>query len=214
MAMDDLTKRQQDILAFLKEQIAANGYPPSVREICEAIGLSSTSTVHSHLNTLEAKGFIRREANGARTITLVDDADDPESTNHLLEDDPYANTQVLPLLGRVAAGEPILAEQNIEETLVLPTSLVGDAGSFLLEVHGESMIEAGILDGDYVVVKEQSDASNGDIVVALLDDSATVKTFYRDSGRIRLQPQNPTMDPIYPDQVTILGKVVALLRTL
>ena len=214
MAMEDLTKRQQDILAFLKEQIAANGYPPSVREICEAIGLSSTSTVHSHLNTLEAKGFIRREANGARTITLVEDSDDPESTSSLLEDDPYANTQVLPLLGRVAAGEPILAEQNIEETLVLPTSLVGDAGSFLLEVHGESMIEAGILDGDYVVVKEQSDASNGDIVVALLDDSATVKTFYRDSNRVRLQPQNPTMDPIYPDQVTILGKVVALLRTL
>lgn len=214
MALEDLTGRQRDILAFLKEQIALNGYPPSVREICEAIGLSSTSTVHSHLNTLEAKGFIRREANGARTITLVEGADDPASSAGLLENDPYANTQVLPLVGRVAAGEPILAEQNIEETLVLPTSLVGDAGSFLLEVHGESMIEAGILDGDYVVVKEQQDAVNGDIVVALLDDSATVKTFYRDSGRIRLQPQNPTMDPIYPDQVTILGKVVALLRTL
>ncbi|MDR1422059.1 MAG: transcriptional repressor LexA [Coriobacteriales bacterium] len=208
---DDLTERQQAILDFLVESTAKNGYPPSVREIGEAVGLSSSSTVHSHLSSLEAKGFIKRDPSSARALTVVgQEASDPASS----ASDPFRNVVMLPLLGRVAAGEPILAQQNIEETLTLPTQIVGDSSSFLLTVRGESMIEAGILDGDYVVVREQATASNGEIVVALIEDEATVKTFYRESDRIRLQPENPRMDPIYVRDVQILGKVVALLRAL
>jgi repressor LexA len=207
----DPTGRQQAILDFLAEFSARNGYPPSVREIGDAVGLSSPSTVHSHLNQLEAKGFIKRDPSSARALTLVDQSSsDPASSIS----DPLRNVVVLPVVGRVAAGEPILAEQNIEETLTLPTQIVGDSSSFLLTVRGESMIEAGIFDGDYVVVKEQPTANNGEIVVALIDDAATVKTFYREADRIRLQPENPSMDPIYVRDVTILGKVIALLRTL
>jgi repressor LexA len=221
-----LSERQQEILIFLRDFIAKNGYPPSVREIGEAVGLSSSSTVHSHLNTLENKGFIRRDPSSARALTIIEEVDDVGATQpvtlngslDLTSRGPSTrlprNVVELPLVGCVAAGAPILAEQNIEDSLLLPTQIVGDTSSFLLTVRGESMIEAGILDGDYVVVKEQSTASNGEIVVALIDDEATVKTFYREPERIRLQPENHTMQPIYVRNVTILGKVIALLRTL
>jgi repressor LexA len=219
-----LSERQQDILRFLRAFIAKSGYPPSVREIGEAVGLSSSSTVHSHLNALENKGFIRRDPSSARALTVIDQGEDtPQGTDAtgftkptLLEAPARLprNVVELPLVGRVAAGAPILAEQNIEESLILPTQIVGDTSSFLLTVRGESMIEAGILDGDYVVVKEQPTAHNGEIVVALIGDEATVKTFYREPNRIRLQPENHSMEPIYTRDVTILGKVIALLRTL
>jgi repressor LexA len=218
-----LSERQRDILAFLRESIAKNGYPPSVREIGEAVGLSSSSTVHSHLNTLENHGFIRRDPSSARALTVLGrkvEAAGPHDAlrNAVGKVEPPTrlprNVVELPLVGRVAAGAPLLAEQNIEESLLLPTQLVGDTGSFLLTVKGESMIEAGILDGDYVVVREQPTASNGEIVVALIDDEATVKTFYQEPDRIRLQPENQSMEPIYARDVTILGKVIALLRTL
>ncbi|MDR2587052.1 MAG: transcriptional repressor LexA [Coriobacteriales bacterium] len=216
-----LSERQRGILRFLRESIAKNGYPPSVREIGEAVGLSSSSTVHSHLNTLENHGFIRRDPSSARALTIIgpktDAAASRGTTRTTAAEAPTRlprNVVELPLVGRVAAGAPLLAEQNIEESLLLPTQLVGDTGSFLLTVKGESMIEAGILDGDYVVVKEQPTASNGEIVVALIDDEATVKTFYREPDRVRLQPENQSMEPIYARDVTILGKVIALLRTL
>jgi repressor LexA len=222
-----LSERQGDILDFLEGFIAKNGYPPSVREIGEAVGLSSSSTVHSHLNTLENKGLIRRDPSSARALTITGQGEKrlgivrpsgakgggADGQGAPLERLPR-NVVELPVVGRVAAGAPILAEQNVEESFVLPTQVVGDTGSFLLTVKGESMIEAGILDGDYVVVKEQPTANNGEIVVALLDDEATVKTFYREPDRIRLQPENSSMEPIYTRDVTILGKVIALLRTL
>jgi repressor LexA len=216
-----LSERQQEILCFLKAFITKNGYPPSVREIGEAVGLSSSSTVHSHLNALENKGFIRRDPSSARALTVIDQDEGLPRAFAPTEPRPSEilprlprNVVELPLVGRVAAGSPILAEQNIEESLLLPTQIVGDTSSFLLTVRGESMIEAGILDGDYVVVKEQPTAHNGEIVVALIDDEATVKTFYREPDRIRLQPENHSMEPIYVRDVTILGKVIALLRTL
>jgi repressor LexA len=212
---NNLSDRQQGILDFLGDFIAKNGYPPSVREIGEAVGLSSSSTVHSHLNALENKGFIKRDPSSARALTVIDHNCQPMAD--IVDIKPArlpAHTVELPLLGRVAAGTPSYAEQNIEDTMVLPTQIVGDYSSFLLTVKGESMIEAGIFDGDYVVVKEQNTASNGDIVVALIDDEATVKTFYREPDRIRLQPENHTMEPIYSRDVMILGKVIALLRTM
>jgi repressor LexA len=219
------SERQRDILDFLEAFIDKNGYPPSVREIGEAVGLSSSSTVHSHLNALENKGFIKRDPSSARALTVIGHkeakARSANPQNHSSEDRQEAyqerlprNVVALPLVGRVAAGAPALAEQNIEDSLVLPTQIVGDTGSFLLTVRGESMIDAGIFDGDYVVVKEQPTANNGEIVVALIDDEATVKTFYREPDRIRLQPENRSMEPIYARDVTILGKVIALLRTL
>jgi repressor LexA len=225
-----LSERQGGILRFLEGFIAENGYPPSVREIGEAVGLSSSSTVHSHLNALENKGFIRRDPSSARALTVIGRDGEtrtsaaPEALAGIPADGGLTtaaapprlprNVVELPLVGQVAAGTPIFAEQNIEESLILPTQIVGDAGSFLLTVRGESMIEAGILDGDYVVVKEQPTANNGEIVVALINDEATVKTFYREQGHIRLQPENHTMEPIYARDVTILGKVIALLRAL
>ncbi|MCL1879370.1 MAG: transcriptional repressor LexA [Actinomycetia bacterium] len=212
MQGSDLSKRQKEVLDFLRAYIDQNAYPPSVREICEAVGLSSPSTVHAHLNSLEEKGYIRREGAAARAISLIeadDGASPSEDFDHLLR-----NVVSLPLVGQVAAGAPILAVENIEENLPLPKQVVGDTASFLLTVRGESMIDAGILNGDYVVVREQPTANNGDIVVALIDDEATVKTFYRETDRIRLQPENPTMEPIYVRDVTILGRVIALLRRL
>jgi repressor LexA len=210
-----LSERQQEILEFLRDSVMEHGYPPSVREIGEAVGLSSSSTVHSHLNSLEDKGFIRRDPSSARALTIVDQGEKAvEAREGELHPRLPRNVVELPLVGRVAAGAPLLAEQNIEESLLLPTQIVGDTSSFLLTVKGESMIEAGIFDGDYVVVKEQPTAHNGDIVVALIEDEATVKTFYREADRIRLQPENHHMEPIYVRDVTILGKVIALLRTL
>lgn len=202
----ELTKRQQQILDFIRADLHRRGYPPSVREIGEAVGLSSSSTVHSHLAALEAKGFIRRDPSKPRALEVLDFRETHRNID-------YGSVRAVPVVGQVAAGSPILAAENIEQTMSLPTEMA-DEGTFILRVKGESMIEAGILDGDFVVVKQQQTAQNGEIVVALLEDSATVKTFYREADRIRLQPENSTMDPIYSRDVSILGKVVALFRRL
>jgi repressor LexA len=203
-----ITKRQQAVLDCIEDFIAEKGYGPTVREVCERLGLSSPSTVHVHLKALEDKGLINRDPLKSRSITLAH-MDDAPSSVPVAE---YGNIVTLPLVGDVAAGTPILAEENITETISLPTEIVGDSASFLLSVHGESMIEAGINDGDYIVVKEQPTANNGEIVVALIDDGATVKRFYRESDHIRLQPENSSMDPIIVHDCTIVGKVVALFR--
>lgn len=200
----ELTKRQQQILDFIRGEIHRVGYPPSVREIGEAIGLSSSSTVHSHLAALETKGFIRRDPSKPRALEVLDFRDTETAID-------YGHVHSVPVVGQVAAGQPILAAENIEQTLPLPAEFAGEQ-TFILRVRGESMIEAGIFEGDFVVVKQQPTASNGDIVVAMIDDEATVKTFYREADRIRLQPENSSMEPIYARDVTILGKVVALFR--
>ena len=202
----ELQKRQQEILDFIRGEVHRCGYPPSVREIGHAVGLSSSSTVHSHLAALEAKGFIRRDPSKPRALEVLDFRENDRGID-------YGQVSVVPLVGQVAAGSPILAAENIESTMSLPAELAGD-NTFILKVRGESMIEAGILDGDFVVVRQQQTAENGQIVVAMIDDSATVKAFYRETDRIRLQPENATMEPIYARDVTILGKVVALFRKL
>ncbi|PWM30915.1 MAG: transcriptional repressor LexA, partial [Coriobacteriia bacterium] len=178
------------------------------------VGLASPSTVHMHLKALESAGLIKRDPKKPRTIeVLPEDGEEEPQKLAEVKQDANNNCISLPVVGRVAAGTPILAEQNVEESLTLPTSIVGDSSSFILRVRGESMINAGIFDGDYIVVKQQSDAHNGEIIVALIDDSATVKTFYREKDRIRLQPENDTMEPIYADSPTIIGKVTALIRS-
>lgn len=202
----EVTKRQQQILDFVCAEIHRKGYPPSVREIGDAVGLSSSSTVHSHLAALEAKGMIRRDPSKPRALEVLDFRDGDLGVD-------YGNVRSVPLVGSVAAGQPILAAENIEQTMCLPTE-IADERTFLLRVRGESMIEVGIFDGDFVVVRQQPTADNGDIVVAMIDEEATVKTFYREPDRIRLQPENAALDPIYSRDVTILGKVVALFRKL
>ena len=196
--MRDPKQNQQKILDFIKREIELKGYPPSVREICTAVGLKSTSTVHAHLNHLEAQGLIRRDSTKPRALEVID------------------GTQVrgrsIPLVGRVTAGQPILAIENIEDYLMLPQSLVGLDELFCLRVQGESMIGAGIFDGDILVVRRQETAENGEIVVALVEDEATVKRFYKENGHFRLQPENDAMKPIIVPSVVILGKVVSLLR--
>ena len=216
MPKGKLGKRQQAIYDYIRSYSAEHGYPPSVREIGSAVGLASPSTVHMHLKTLEEFGLIKRDSKKPRTIEVMakDQASTSEEKLAEVKQDVASNVITLPLVGRVAAGTPILAEQNVEETLSLPTSIVGDASSFILRVRGESMVNAGIFDGDYIVVKEQNEAHDGEIVVALIDDSATVKTFYREKDRIRLQPENDTMEPIYAENPTILGKVTALIRSM
>ena len=214
MATKGLGKRQKQIYDYLCAYSAEHGYPPSVREIGKAVGLASPSTVHMHLKFLEENGYIKRDSNKPRAIEVKGGQPKEEQRVVSVQQDLDANLISLPLVGRVAAGEPILAEQNVEECLSLPTSIVGDASSFILRVRGDSMINAGIFDGDYIVVKEQHDAHNGEIVVALIDDSATVKTFYREPDRIRLQPENDTMEPIYTQNPTILGRVTALIRSM
>ena len=213
MARGKLGKRQLAIYDFIRSYSDEHGYPPSVREIGAAVGLASPSTVHMHLKVLEEQGLIKRDSKKPRTIEVM--GKQAASGQHLAEvtQDVDRDVITLPVVGRVAAGTPILAEQNIEDRLSLPTSVVGDASSFVLRVRGESMINAGIFDGDYIVVKEQSGAHDGEIVVALIDDSATVKTFYRERDRIRLQPENDTMEPIYVENPTILGRVTALIRS-
>lgn len=215
MARDKLSKRQTAIYEYICEYTRERGYPPSVREIGAAVGLASPSTVHMHLKVLQERGYIKRDSKKPRTIEVVSDGQE-DSTARLASPTQNASTNEmhLPLVGRVAAGLPILAEQNVEETLTLPTSIVGDDSSFILRVRGQSMINAGIFDGDYIVVKEQHDAHDGEIVVALIDDSATVKTFYRERDRVRLQPENDTMEPIYVMNPTILGRVTALIRSI
>lgn len=216
MAKGKLGKRQVAIYEFIRSYTDEHGYPPSVREIGAAVGLASPSTVHTHLKVLEEHGLIKRDSKKPRTIEVMGKDRQPEGAQPIASValDPSTGLISLPVVGRVAAGTPILAEQNVEETLTLPTAVVGDASSFILRVRGDSMIGAGIFDGDYLVVTEQHDAHDGEIVVALIDDSATVKTFYRERDRVRLQPENDTMDPIYVTNPVILGRVTALLRSL
>lgn len=209
-----LTKRQQQILDYIRTCIETKHYPPSVREIGEAIGLSSPSTVHAHLNALEAKGYITRDGAKSRSMAITSSQDLAPASGHAPSTEFNGNTLVqLPLVGRVAAGTPILAEQNIEEEIPLPTSLFGDRNSFLLTVHGDSMIDAGIFDGDTLLVREQSSASNGDIVVAMIEDGATVKSYYKEKDCIRLQPHNEAMEPIFTRDAQILGVVTGLFRS-
>ena len=216
MARGKLGKRQLAIYEFIRSYSNEHGYPPSVREIGAAVGLASPSTVHMHRKVLEEQGLIRRDSKKPRTIEVVGKQGEVEESEPLASpaQDVDRGLISLPLVGRVAAGVPILAEQNVEETLSLPTSIVGDSSSFILRVRGQSMVNAGIFDGDYIVVKEQHDAHNGEIVVALIDDSATVKTFYRERDRVRLQPENDSMEPIYVENPVILGRVTALVRSI
>lgn len=208
-----VTKRQQAVLDCIENCIREKGYGPTVREVCQSLGLSSPSTVHVHLKALEEKGLIKRDALKSRSIALTYPLERQEATAAILEPS-FSKVINVPLVGNVAAGSPILAEENITDTISLPTDIVGDAPSFMLSVRGESMIEAGINDGDYVVVKEQPVANNGDIVVAIIDDGATVKRFYKERDHIRLQPENSSMEPIITHDCSIAGKVVAVFRRL
>ena len=202
MATGKISEKQREILEYIKQEILQRGYPPAVREICEAVHLKSTSSVHSHLETLEKNGFIRRDPTKPRAIEILDDGFN-------LTRREVVN---VPVVGQVAAGEPILAEQNIQDYFPIPVEYMPNAETFMLKVKGESMINAGIFSGDTVLVQRQSDARNGDMVVALVDDSATVKTFYKEDGHYRLQPENDTMDPIIVDQCEVLGKVFGVFR--
>ena len=191
-------ENQQKILDFIKSEIEQKGYPPSVREICAAVGLKSTSTVHAHLNHLEEQGLIRRDSTKPRALEVLDGS--------------HARGRSVPLVGRVTAGMPILAIENIEDHLVLPQSMLGQDDIFCLRVSGDSMIDIGILDGDIVVLRQQSTAENGEIVVAMVDDEATLKRIYYEYGHVRLQPENSTMAPIIVDNAEVLGKLIALVR--
>ena len=197
-----ISKKQEEILNYIKNEILERGFPPAVREICQAVGLKSTSSVHSHLESLERNGYIRRDPTKPRAIEILD-----ESFNMIRRE--MVN---VPIIGTVAAGQPILAEQNIEGYFPIPTEYMPNKQSFMLKVKGESMINAGIFDGDKVLVKQQATAENGDIVVALVDDSATVQTYYKENGHYRLQPENDSMDPIIVDKCEILGKVFGVFR--
>lgn len=201
---EDLSQNQIKILDFIKNQIQKKGYPPSVREICEGVNLKSTSTVHRHLEKLETKGYIRKDPTKPRAIEVLDKTE--ENTF------PIKKTVDIPIIGRVTAGEPILAVEHVEDTFPVPAEMVERGPLFMLKVQGDSMINAGILSGDYVIVKQQNDAINGDIVVALLDDEATVKRFYKEKDYIRLQPENDVMSPIITKDAVILGKVIGLYR--
>ena len=204
MAREQLSDKQQQILEFIKRRILDKGYPPAVREICEAVNLRSTSSVHSHLVTLERKGYIHRDPTKPRAIEIIDD------------DFNLARREIIniPVVGTVTAGEPILAVQNIEDYFPMLPDRISNKNTFMLHVRGESMINAGILDGDLVIVEQQSTAENGDIVVAMIEDSATVKTFYKEDGYYRLQPENDSMEPIIVNEVSIIGKVVGLYRSM
>lgn len=211
---EKVTKRQQAVLDCIEECIREKGYGPTVREVCQSLGLSSPSTVHVHLKALENKGLIKRDPLKSRSIALTYPLEGLPALESNVVQPSFSKLVNVPLVGNVAAGAPILAEENITDTITLPTDIVGDSPSFLLSVRGESMIEAGINDGDYVVVKEQPVANNGDIVVAIIDDGATVKRFFKESDHIRLQPENSTMDPIITTDCAIAGKVVAVFRRL
>ena len=202
MGYGKISSKQQEILDYIKEEILKRGYPPAVREICEAVHLKSTSSVHSHLETLEKNGYIRRDPTNPRAIEICDDNFQMVRTEMVS----------LPIIGQVAAGLPILAEENIESYFPVPAEMVPHGDSFILRVKGDSMINAGILSGDKIFVNACNSARNGDMVVALIDDSATVKTFYREDGHVRLQPENDTMDPIIVDDCQILGIVFGVFR--
>lgn len=214
MSRDKLSKRQAAIYDYICSYTKERGFPPSVREIGSAVGLASPSTVHMHLKVLQERGLIRRDSKKPRTIEVVSTDSDRSDGLATVVQDVNNNIITLPIVGRVAAGTPILAQENIEESISLPTNIVSDSSSFVLRVRGQSMVNAGIFDGDYVVVKEQHDAHDGEIVVALIDESATVKTFYREKDQIRLQPENDAMNPIYVKDASIIGKVTALIRSI
>ena len=202
MAQGKISAKQQEILDYIKSQILERGFPPAVRDICEAVHLKSTSSVHSHLETLEKNGYIRRDSTKPRAIEILDEAFN------------FTRREMVnvPIVGRVAAGEPLLAEQNIEEYFPIPMEFMPNKQTFLLKVCGESMINAGILNGDYVLAQEENTAHNGDMVVAMIEDGATVKTFYKEEGVIRLQPENDFMDPIIVPDCTIFGTVIGVFR--
>ncbi|MDD2496890.1 MAG: transcriptional repressor LexA [Desulfitobacteriaceae bacterium] len=201
---EDLSPRQKQILSYIKQKINEKGYPPSVREIGQAVGLSSSSTVHAHLSTLEQKGYLRRDPTKPRAIEVTDGSWSSRFSKEMVD---------VPIVGKVTAGQPILAVENIEDTFPLPHDFTRSKNDlFILTVSGESMIEAGILDGDYILVEKIGTANNGDIVVALLEDEATVKRFFREKGFIRLQPENKSMEPIIVKDVQILGKVIGVFR--
>ncbi len=202
MGYGKITAKQTEILEYIKQEILNKGYPPAVREICEAVHLKSTSSVHSHLETLEKNGYIRRDPTKPRAIEIIDD-------NFNLTRREVVN---VPVIGNVAAGQPIFADENIENYFPIPAEYMPNVESFMLHVKGGSMVNAGIFDGDQILVQKQSTARNGDIVVALVDDSATVKTFYKEDGYYRLQPENDTMDPIIVEDCSILGKVFGVFR--
>lgn len=212
-----LSKKQQEILDFMKKEILERGFPPSVREIGKAVHLKSTSSVHAHLETLEKYGYIRKDATKPRAIEIIDDDFRDERIRSISseQDLPMANEYVnVPVIGNVAAGTPLLAVEQIQDYFPVPVDRLPNQQTFMLKVHGESMINAGILDGDYVLVEEQDTAANGEMVVALVDDSATVKTFYKEDGYFRLQPENDYFEPIIVTEVRILGKVIGVLRFL
>ncbi len=202
MGYGKITPKQQEILDFIKSEILNKGYPPTVRDICEAVHLKSTSSVHSHLETLEKNGYIRRDPTKPRAIEIMDDS-------FYVVRREVVN---VPMVGTVAAGQPILAAENIQSYFPVPAEYIPNADTFMLKVKGNSMMNAGIYDGDQILVQQQTSAENGDIVVALVDDSATVKTFYKENGHYRLQPENDSMSPIIIDEVTILGKVFGVFR--
>ena len=208
----DLNKREKEILRYIEKQIMTDGYPPSVREIGQAVGLSSTATVHGYLAKLEEKGYIKKKDKKGRTLRLLKGVQGEEKNTS--SKDFYTQKELVevPVIGKITAGAPILAVENVTDTFPIPIDFVGNSECFMLTVRGESMIEAGILDGDYILVKRQNTAENGEIAVALIEDEATVKTFYKEKDHIRLQPENSTMDPIIVPDCKILGKVSGVFR--
>lgn len=212
----ELTDKQREILAFIEREVHRRNIPPAVREICEAVGLHSTSTVHGHLQRLEKKGYIKRDKTKPRTIEILKTSglvEEYETTSNVIEF-PKHEIASVPIIGKVTAGEPILAHEEYDETFPVPIDFIDSGKHFMLRVSGDSMIEAGIFDRDFVLVKQQNTANNGDMVVAMIEDSATVKTFYKEANRIRLQPENATLDPIYVESVQILGIVKGVFRKL
>lgn len=210
---NELNRREKAILKFIEKQVKLNGYPPSVREIGKAVGLKSTATVHGYIASLEKKGFVKKESQKGRTLKLLKGGLE-EDPNQETFKEAYTSKEMVdvPVIGKITAGAPILAVENVTDTFPIPIDFVGNSESFMLTVRGTSMIEAGILDGDYILVKKQNVANNGEIVVALIEDEATVKTFYKEDGHIRLQPENSTMDPIIVPNCEILGKVKGVFR--
>ena len=213
---EGLNKREKSILKYIGKQIEKNGYPPSVREIGKAVGLSSTATVHGYLAKLEEKGYVKKENQKGRTLKLLKDENGESLAKKKKAESKefYSGREMVevPVIGKITAGEPILAVENVTDTFPIPIDFVGNSESFMLTVRGESMIEAGILNGDYILIRKQNTAVNGEIVVALIEEEATVKTFYKEKDHIRLQPENSTMDPIIVPNCEILGKVIGVFR--
>ena len=212
----ELNNREKDILKYIEKQVEEQGYAPSVREIGKAVGLSSTATVHSYLSKLEEKGYIKKETQKGRTLRLLKGTGKKENKSDEKNDEKafYSGRELVnvPVVGKITAGAPILAVENVTDSFLIPVDFVGNSESFMLTVSGESMIEAGILDGDYILVKRQNVARNGEIVVAMIDEEATVKTFFKENGHVRLQPENSSMEPIIVPDCQILGKVVGVFR--